>query len=255
MSSTPHSAQYDGHIAITQSLRENLIPMSRWFQSVNDVEAKGPVQLVHILDNHSLNSLAFTYTVPYPYKTPVYAEMIRQKYKDQNQIDLNKVNEFTENDYNAWFQYLNARIVPFIERKVHDDFISYIDSNYDLGVILHRTQGIIFPFSYADVEAFQIYSVPVAFTFMILKYANKISEIAPNQQEYLRILSTLYANRDKYDMWYAPQYRTEHGDEFFDPGAMNCITSVMSYNAQDTSDITNYILTMFNRHAKCLIIP
>ena len=132
------------HEVIHKSFREHLIPLKEWYKQVNDLECNGHMDELYNITDMINKPL---YTVPYPYKTSIWYDMINIKAKQLKQpISTITSEDFTETEFDCWERMFSQRVDPFVKYAIHDNLVSQIDSNSDYGVIIQTTTGAFWPF-------------------------------------------------------------------------------------------------------------
>lgn len=241
------------HNVIYKSLREYLVPMSKWFDDMYHMECTGPFSLGISPQGRDVFT-GSCYTVPYPFKNPLWVDILQHRktqtgetFKPGDPIMLR------DEDYQLWTENITQRVNPFIEHCIHDEVIAELDNHYDTGVIVHITSGTIFPFEYSKIKSFSIVVIPVSVTLLLAKLSP--NHMGLDDDQYMRTLNVMTQHIMDYDMFYIPDFKTESGDIYTNPGDYGRISYRTPIPRKDVDEITKYFNTMITAHAKCIPIP
>lgn len=249
MSCESHDKQ--AHDVCYQSLREVLIPMSTWFRKVQQFES---ILNLTFTDTGGEDSVwrSASYAVPYTYTHPIYAEMLHERHPKDNMLDIREINNFTPRDMHEWTARLKERLEPYGVGAVSDELVTELDSDNDIGIIVHKTGGTIYPFRYSEVRDFEFEMVPVQTVYLLAQYARahtKSRALYSALTDMIEMCGPLDKRREYY-MYYQPVSKAGVRSE-----NVGTFTWRDSISLTDTHDLTKYMRTMFAAHAKCFVVP
>lgn len=245
------SRDKQAHDICYQSLREVLVPVSVWFRKVQQFESILGLTFTDDGDATSVWKSA-SYIVPYTYTCPVYVEMLHERHPHDAMLDVREINNFTQRDVAEWTERLRDRLEPYGNGAVSDELVTELDSDRDIGVIVHKTGGAIYPFRYSEVKDFEFQIVPVQTVYLLARYAQsqtKSRTLYDALSGISRMCKTANKKRE-YFMYYQPVF--ENGMRCSNVGTFTWRDSITS---SDTHELTKYMRTMFAAHAKCFVVP
>lgn len=234
-----------------QSLREVLVPMSTWFRRVQQFESILGLTFTDEGEDDSVWKSA-SYAVPYTYAHPIYAEMLHERHPHDSMLNIREINDFTQRDVDEWTARLKERLEPYGAGAVSDELVTELDSDRDIGIIVHKTGGTIYPFRYSEVKDFEFQMFPVQTVYLLARYAQvhtKSRALYNALTEIIRMCGPLSKRREYY-MYYQPIFKD--GTRCENIGTFTWRDSI---SVTDTHDLTKYMRTMFTAHAKCYIVP
>ena len=242
------------HNIVTKSLRECLVPFDEWMQQVNMLEAT-PAFCIQpfMFSDEDDGQLPDLMMVPYPYKVPVFVEILKAKNPDKQTFSRDEVYNLKQDEIALLIQHITARISPFLQYSLQDWVISEIDENYDYGAIVHSSGGRVIPFEYPLLKSVEIGCSPMALPVACSLISKKDNDEASNIQ-YTNTLAHMI-KCPMYDLWYTMKYTDEEGDRFNYDDSTIYITEHMKFTLDDIEGIKDYIYNMEKIHAKCMIIP
>ena len=148
-----------------------------------------------------------------------------------------------------WEAGVIGRAGPFVNNILHSQCVSEIDSNWNIGVLVQKTTGLIYPFEYDKIKSINVTAVPITTTQALLRYAALKLDRGEDVHNSIDGLS-VYC--DKYDVYYEIKYNNESGDRFHNPGDAIYLTSRCLYDGEDVAVMQPYIESMVKNHAKII---
>ena len=233
------------------SLREYLQPFDAWFKYVVEFECMGNLDLI-TRGNEGQHQNTFHF--PWAFAYPVYEEILREKYPENDYIYPGDVSKFTDEDFRRWGTILGARLQPYINNGVTEDFVAEIDSNYDYGVFIHQSNGRIIPFRYSDIKSMFVGDMPIGLTYTIASRAMDI-QTEYSDEEFREILDELYEFRDCTEDWVQLELEVEDMKGNKVPLQICELINENNYEPFEIMDAMRTVtITMLRMHAKCILL-
>lgn len=229
---------YDVYDILTRSVRECYVPATKWLDYVSRFESCGGFNLTYTPEAYA--NMKRKYVIPYPYKTPAVVEYIMR---------TNIVN-ITQDDVDTIKSIVDERVNRYIENAIHDDWLTFLDSNPDYGVILHTISGRYFPFQYSKVSGFVYITASEAMMAAEIFSRSNGNIVARSANG----ASTGKYPADSYFMFYTPRYIDADGDCFNTPGLYGSTTEHCTHAGSQIRETQDYMNDMFTEHSKCIIV-
>lgn len=228
----------DVYDILTRSVRECYVPATKWLDYISRFETCGTFEFRYTSDAYE--SMKRMYVLPYPFKNPAVVEYIMRT----------KRVTITPEDSISIKAIIDERVQRYVDNAIHDDWLAYLDSNPDYGVVLHTISGRNFPFQYSKVSGFTFITASEAMIAGEIFGRSNGNIVAPGTN----MASTGKYPLDSYFMYYAPQYIDKDGDCFFKFGTYNMTTEYCTHTAEHIRETEDYMNDMFASHSKCIIV-
>lgn len=243
--------EYD---TLYKSLREVLEPASLWFNRMSRFESTAGLTIQDVGGEGSIWK-SNRYLVPYTYTHPVFVEMLHERYPNRSILDVRMVKDFTPADIHEWDERIRLRMRPYIQGYIDDDVLSELDNNSDVGVIVHKTGGCVFPFSYSDTKDIMFQIVPEQTILLMARFAAANAKTKEQFDMLNRIvrqyqMSVQSSSEPGYYMYYVPVRKDGVCTD-----SCGTFTWQDTIPIKDTHDLMKYMRIMFRNHAKCFVVP
>lgn len=235
----------------TRSLRELLIPEAIWVSEVEEIESYHNL-VVRCQPINDPDPYEVYYMVPYPFKEPFYVSLLRAKHPDAQYHDLLELDSITEKEYSIWATGISNRITNFRRWALPDTVVSFLDGDPNIGLFVHATTGEVVPFEYDKLETVLVSKMQLQDKLELIKQSIRKNPKDLELQSAARCTAPM---RYMYDMWYHLVYHDGKGDIFREKNDCKCVTAHAPMRLSDVEQTTEYIDSMIQEHAKCIILP
>ncbi|MCM1230078.1 MAG: hypothetical protein NC489_08095 [Ruminococcus flavefaciens] len=232
--------------AQTLSLRESLIPMAKFMETVKKLE-EVPGERLFLQCPEKDDSTQEAYVVPYPYKNSAYSTIIDIKRRNNDSSD-----RLSEDDREAWVGMIKRRVGRILQNRIHESNIYVLDDNYDVGIILNKIDGHITPFLYSELKGVDVVTLDIrAQSYILRRCAYTFNG---NIEEYnaLRQYFTMYPSG--YSAWINLRYKTINGDYWHYDNDQIYLSLDVPYDKKDFKTIQEYIGVSILAHKKVITI-
>lgn len=228
------------------SLRENLVPLSKFYEQVKSVES-APFICLHT-DDDGLD-VTDRWVCPYPYTEPAWVTILRQ----QNQsYGVPSAVHLTRDILDAAVKQISMRTEAHVLNSIPGDYLAAIDEDYDTGVILHRLTGRIVPFDYSEVTGWNITRLASNVLILIGAQHDVNNGRTFGPEDITAIREQVRERNGTFEMWIEPLYRTEQCDRWHAIPFVDTVTDRLSIGANDSNQLVEYLRVMTDQHAKVL---
>lgn len=227
---------------VTMSMREHVVPMSTvWADQIKQLESC-PWFDFELSSTFKQEAKEF-YTTPYSYNNPVWVRY----------LDIIRAGRFTDKEMcRVAATIKKERIHPHYDNAIPDEYVAYLDNNYDIGVIIYAKSGYIVPFEYHHVDGFEFAAIPAEIP---LQLKMKQENVKPGDTAYEIYMRELDERKEKFGLEYTIKYKTDRGDKFFSPGDRFIAFQHTPYvTSSDVVTTIEYMQLMFEAHAKCIVL-
>lgn len=159
------------------SLNDILVPIETTIHQAIEVESNHKL-LIEVYGGKDI------YSVPYPWGSPIRPDLY------ESDIDIISQSMIVE-----WRDAVNSRIYPLIHNAISKNRLDKLDSDDDIGIIIHSLDGELEVFHYSDVDEIRCAILPEWMPTVFKQYLHE--ELNPSDMA--ELITTQNAYRLAYD--------------------------------------------------------
>lgn len=244
----------------TESIRENMVPAAKWFNDFKAIEARGfpqgkmPITLY--IPQATKSWLDHRWSLPYPFGRSVFEGMLMLNFPGRTMVNVNEVLALGPEKLYMYQMTLQDRIEGFMNNTITEEYLSFLDSNEDFGVMLQTTNGNLVPFEYTELDHVELVNIPVAAEINIAAFAGR-EKINLTDPELDMSLQSMFERQNECNAWLRMYFKDPEGD-FFNKAQNHIVdinvTQRLTMDAPSLYEMFDYVKNMIKNRAKVIKI-